>query len=172
MRQTASVVDSWAGKLLSYDNNLLASTYERVGIVRQPSPFLDTYLLDWMSNARKELVMINSWLEKLRPARVKDHSYLISLVSRSAVSLLITRQRSGAQGKRLYFRNILGQAQVSNKLNSPQFPGTHKKNRSKTSRPVVAIIRITSLLAMKKIVGSLCVLWQIRRIWHTSCGCL
>lgn len=34
-------------------------TFQRIGIVRQPLAFLDTYLLDWMASARPELVMIN-----------------------------------------------------------------------------------------------------------------
>ena len=59
LRKTASAVDLWMGALLSNENDLLVSTYERVGIVKQPRAFLDTYLLDWMAGGREELVMIN-----------------------------------------------------------------------------------------------------------------
>lgn len=59
LKKTADVKNSVLGMEEITSNDLLIPTYERVGIIRQPAAFLNTYLLDWMPQARVELLMIH-----------------------------------------------------------------------------------------------------------------
>lgn len=58
LKQATSSVGSRVGIDAGNDSHLSNSTYERVGIVRQPNTLLDTYLLDWMAASKQELVTI------------------------------------------------------------------------------------------------------------------